>query len=76
MSASPNIFWKTSHHFAVKRQYIIFVKQMHDIAVGDASFYQIILDYIFMIYNQKKAFFPGRMWIFYSPQSSKSIFEK
>jgi hypothetical protein len=38
MSASPNIFWKTSHHFAVKRQYIIFVKKMHHIAVGDASF--------------------------------------
>ena len=24
----------------------------------------IILDYIFMIYTQKSAFFPGRMWIF------------
>jgi hypothetical protein len=53
MSASPNIFWKTSHHFAVKRQYIIFVKQRDHISVGDASFYQIFIGFYFRDLHSK-----------------------
>ena len=44
MTASPNdvwlrhILWQTSHHCDTKWSSIIFAKQMHHIAVGDASF--------------------------------------
>ena len=50
MTASPNdirfandvwlrhILWQTSHHCGTKWRNIIFAKQMHHIAAGDASF--------------------------------------
>jgi hypothetical protein len=44
MTASPNdawlrhILWQTSHHCGTQWSNIIFAKQMHHIAVGDASF--------------------------------------
>ena len=47
MTASPNdawlrhILWQTSHHCGTQWSNIIFAKQMHHIAVGDASFEDI-----------------------------------
>ncbi len=47
MTASPNdawlrhILWQTSHHFGTKWSNIVFAKQMHHIAAGDASFKNI-----------------------------------
>ena len=47
MTASPNdawlrhILWQTSHHCETKWSNIIFAKQMHHIAAGDASFEDI-----------------------------------
>ena len=44
MTASPNdaclrhVLWQTSHHCVAKRSGIMFAKQMHHIAAGDASF--------------------------------------
>ena len=44
MTATPNdawlrhILWQASHHCETKWNNIIFAKQMHHIAVGDASF--------------------------------------
>ncbi|MBR6535017.1 MAG: hypothetical protein IKT65_05510 [Clostridia bacterium] len=44
MTASPNdawlrhISWQTSHHCGTKWSNVIFAKQMHHIAAGDASF--------------------------------------
>ena len=47
MSALPNVLKQTSHHCETKCNNIIFAKQMHHIAIGDASlkyadFYDII----------------------------------